>query len=145
MLSGKPVGEIIFTGPGAGEMPTASSVVGDILALINELDTTDYPLPMMRCNHSEEATKIDIGETENRYYISLCTQNKPGSIGIIGTICGKHNINLSDILQKSSDDNAAEVVVITAMSKESNVKSALKEMKNSNVILKINNFIRLMN
>ena len=145
MLSGKPVGEIIFTGPGAGEMPTASSVVGDILALTTEIEKTDYPLPMMRCNHKEEAKRIDIGETENRYYISLSTQNQPGSIGIIGTICGKHNINLSDILQKSSNDNAAEVVVITASSKESNVKEALKEMKNSKAILKINNLIRLMN
>ena len=145
MLSGKPVGEIIFTGPGAGEMPTASSVVGDILALTNEIGKTDYPLPMMRCNHSEESKRIDIGETENRYYISLCTQNKPGSIGVIGTICGKHNINLSDILQKSSNDNAAEVVVITAASKELNIKEALKEMKSSKAILKINNLIRLMN
>jgi len=145
MLSGEPVGEIIFTGPGAGEMPTASSVVGDILALTTELDKTDYPLPMMRCNHSAEAKRIDIGDTENRYYISLSTQNKPGSMGVIGTICGKHNINLSDILQKSSNDNAAEVVVITAMSKEINIKEALKEMKNSKAILKINNLIRLMN
>lgn len=146
MLSGKPVGEIVFTGPGAGEMPTASSVVGDILALAAEIDKTDYPLPMMRCNHSEEAKRVDIGDTENRYYISLCTQNTPGTIGVIGTICGKHNLNLSDILQKAShDDNTAEVVVITALSKDSNVKAALKEMKNAKAILKINNLIRLMN
>ena len=67
MLSGQPVGEIMFTGPGAGEMPTASSVVGDILALAFEISTTDYPLPMMRCNHAQEAERIEIGETENRY------------------------------------------------------------------------------
>lgn len=146
MLSGEPVGKIVFTGPGAGEMPTASSVVGDILAIAAEIDKTDYPLPMMRCNHSEEAEKVDIEDTENRYYISLSTQNTPGSIGVIGTICGKHKINLSDILQKSAnDDNTAEVVVITALSKDSNVKAALKEMKSSKAIVKINNLIRLMN
>ena len=146
MLSGKPVGEIMFTGPGAGEMPTASSVVGDILALCAEIKKTDYPLPMMRCNHTEEAERIEIGETENRYYISLNTVNTPGSIGVIGTICGNHKINLSDILQKgSSPDNTAEVVVITALSKEKNIKEALKEMKNSKAIAKINNLIRVMN
>jgi len=145
MLSGKPVGEVIFTGPGAGEMPTASSVVGDILSLAAEIGKTDYPLPMMRCNHNEEAKRIDIGETKNRYYISLNTENIPGTIGIIGTICGKHKINLSDILQKSSNKNTAEVVVITALSKEDDIKAALKEMKNTKAILKINNLIRLMN
>ena len=101
---------------------------------------------MMRCNHSEEAERIEIGETENRYYISLNTVNTPGSIGVIGTICGNHKINLSDILQKgSSPDNTAEVVVITALSKEKNIKEALKEMKNSKAIAKINNLIRVMN
>lgn len=146
MLSGNPVGEIMFTGPGAGEFPTASSVVGDILALCSELDKTDYPLPMMRCNHNEEAERIEIGETENRYYISLNTIDNPGSIGVIGTICGNHKINLTDILQKGSNpDSTAEVVVITALSKEKNIKNALKEMKVSNVIAKINNLIRVMN
>lgn len=146
MLSGFPVGEIMFTGPGAGEFPTASSVVGDVVALCYEIGTTDYPLPMMRCNHSEEAERIEIGETENRYYISLNTSDNPGSIGVIGTICGKHKINLTDILQKGSNpDSTAEVVVITALSKESNVKEALKEMKNSSAIIKINNLIRVMN
>ncbi|MBQ2644884.1 homoserine dehydrogenase [bacterium] len=146
MLSGTPVGEIMFTGPGAGEMPTASSVVGDILALCSEIKKTDYPLPMMRCNHTSEAERIEIGETENRFYISLNTIDTPGSIGVIGTICGNHNINLSDILQKGSNpDGTAEVVVITAICKEKDIKAALKDMKKSQAISKINNLIRVMN
>ncbi len=129
MLTGKPVGEIMFTGPGAGEFPTASSVAGDILAL-----------------SAEEAENVEIGETENRYYISLNTTDNPGSIGVIGTICGNHKINLTDILQKGTNpDSTAEVVVITGLSKEKNVKEALKEMKKSSAIVKINNLIRLMN
>ena len=146
MLSGQPVGEIMFTGPGAGEFPTASSVVGDIVALCSEIKKTDYPLPMMRCNHNSEAERIEIGETENRYYISLNTVDTPGSIGVIGTICGNHKINLTDIMQKGTrPDSTAEVVVITAKSKEKNVKAALKDMKKSQAIAKINNLIRLMN
>lgn len=146
MLSGYPVGEIMFTGPGAGELPTASSVVGDILALATEIRTTDYPLPMMRCEHGSEAERIEIGETENRYYISLNTIDTPGSIGVVGTICGNHKINLTDILQKGTrPDKTAEVVVITAKCKEKNIKAALKDMKHSNAIAKINNLIRLMN
>lgn len=147
MLSGTPVGEIMFTGPGAGEFPTASSVVGDILALCTEISAkTDYPLPMMRCNHTEEAGRISIDDTENRYYISLDTLDTPGSIGTIGTICGNHKINISDILQRGSKaDGSAEVAVITGLSKEKNIKNALEEMKVSHAVVKVNNLIRLMN
>lgn len=145
MLTGTPVGEIMFTGPGAGEFPTASSVVGDILALCSEVRRTAYPLPMMRCNHTETAKTLNIDETRNRYYLMLNTIDTPGAIGIIGTICGKHNINLSDILQKGAHDGKAEVVVITGLCTEGNMKNALEEMKNSNVIEEIKSLIRVMN
>lgn len=145
MLSGEPVGEIMFTGPGAGEFPTASSVVGDILALCAEVKRTAYPLPMMRCNHSETAKSLSIDETTNRYYIMLNTIDTPGAIGVIGTICGKHNINLSDILQKGSQGGKAEVVIITGLCNEGNIKDALDEMKKSNVIEEVKSLIRVMN
>lgn len=145
MLTGTPVGEIMFTGPGAGEFPTASSVVGDILALCTEVKRTAYPLPMMRCNHTDTATSLRIEETANRYYIMLNTVDTPGAIGIIGTICGKHNINLSDILQKGSQDAQAEVVIITGLCNEGNMKKALEEMKNSKVITEVQSLIRVMN
>lgn len=145
MLSGTPVGEIMFTGPGAGEFPTASSVVGDILALCSEVRRTAYPLPMMRCNHTDSAKSLNIEDTKNRYYLMLDTVDTPGAIGIIGTICGKHNINLSDILQKGSCDGQAEVVIITGLCNEGNMKKALEEMQNSKVITKVQSLIRVMN
>ena len=69
MLKGHPVGSITLSGPGAGEFPTASSVVGDILAVAAELGKSEYILPMMRCKHSEDANMIDIADTTNKYYI----------------------------------------------------------------------------
>ena len=68
-LNGFPLGKVVLSGPGAGEFPTASSVVGDILAIEAEFGKTDYLLPMMRCNHSEVANPIKIEDTYNKYYI----------------------------------------------------------------------------
>ena len=65
-LTGHPIGSITLSGPGAGEFPTASSVVGDILAIVAELGTTDYILPMMRCQHEKDANMVDISETNNK-------------------------------------------------------------------------------
>ena len=146
MLKGHPVGDVVLTGPGAGAEPTASSVVGDLLVLASELETSDKPLPQTVCNHNEIADQVEIGDTYNEYYISIQAGNNPGAIGVIGTICGKNNINISTIMQKGTkDDNTAEIVVITELSKESDVQNALNEMLKSDCIKNINNLLRVMN
>ena len=113
-ITGHPIGNIVLSGPGAGEFPTASSVVGDILAIAREWKTTDYLLPMMRCSHNRSANPISIDDTYNKYYLSITAPNAIGVIAKIGTICANKNISLSSILQKGVlDNNTAEITVIT--------------------------------
>ena len=146
MLSGYPVGNLVLTGPGAGAEPTASSVVGDLLVLASELEASDKPLPQTICNHEEYADQIDIGDTYNEYYIAINASNNPGAIGVVGTVCGKHNISISKMLQNGiNEDNTAEIVVITEKSKESDIQNALKELLQSNCVKNIDNIIRVMN
>ena len=126
-LSGHPVGSITLSGPGAGEFPTASSVVGDILAIAAELNTSNYILPMMRCRHSEDAKMVNIEDTINKYYISINARNNKGVIGKIGTICADNDISLASIVQRCvSDDNTADITVITELVKEKNMRNAIK-------------------
>ncbi len=146
MLEGYPVGQIVLTGPGAGAEPTASSVAGDLLVLASELEASDKPLPQSICHHDEIADQIEIGDTYNEYYIAINAGNNPGAIGIIGTICGNNNINISTIMQKGiKEDNTAEIVVITERSKESDIQNALKELLKSDCIKNIDNLLRVMN
>lgn len=141
-ITGHPIGHITLSGPGAGEFPTASSVVGDILAIVKELGTTDYLLPMMRCEHHETADFLDIKDTSNKYYISLNAANNKGVIGTIGNICAEFDISVESIMQKNvSENNTADITVITELCKERNMQSAVKEFENSG--LKINSLIRV--
>ena len=142
-LSGHPLGEITLSGPGAGEFPTASSVVGDILAIVSEIDKTDYILPMMRCNHSEEAKMINISDTKNKYYMSIYANNKLGVIGRIGKACEENNISLASIVQKEIKDSYAEITVITELCEEKNMQNAIKNLKNDDSIQNINSLIRV--
>ncbi len=129
-LSGHPVGSITLSGPGAGEFPTASSVVGDILAIAAELGKTEYILPMMRCRHGEAAKMISIADTTNKYYISINAKNNKGVIGKIGTICADNNISLASIVQRCvSDDNTADITVITELVKEKDMQNAIKQIE----------------
>lgn len=144
VLQGFPVGKVMFVGPGAGEFPTASSVVGDILAISKSLGNTDL-LPMMKCSHSVNAEQLDIKDTYNKYYISVTASNTPGVIGAIGEICSRYNISLASVLQKGIDEkNTAEIVVITEESQEKDIDSAIAELNNNNSIVQINNIIRVM-
>lgn len=144
VLEGFPVGKVMMAGPGAGEFPTASSVVGDILAITKSLGTNCI-LPLMKCSHEVDAKQVDIKETQNKYYISITAANTPGVIGCIGDICGRHKISLASVLQRGIDEeNTAQIVIITENSKEQNVNEAIEELNNNKNIVKINNLIRVM-
>ncbi len=144
-IVGHPVGEIMFSGPGAGEFPTASSVVGDILAIATEIGKTEYPLPMMRCHHGENAVMIDVSQTSNRYYLSINTKNNVGVIASLGRIFADNQISVSSILQKGlSHDNTANIYVITETALEKNIQNAINALKNDECINKINSLIRVM-
>ena len=141
-LSGHPVGSITLSGPGAGEFPTASSVVGDILAICAELGKSDYILPMMRCKDNSNANMIDISQTENKYYLSITANNNMGVIGKIGTICAQNNISLASIVQKRiSDDNTAEITVITEVASEASMQNAIRLIEQDGN--KVNSLIRV--
>ncbi len=133
-ISGHPIGNIVLSGPGAGEFPTASSVVGDILAIAAEYGKTDYMLPMMRCHHSQKANPVNIDNTYNKYYISITAPNAIGVIAKIGTICANKNISLSSILQKGvSDNNTADITVITEKCQEKLIKEVVAELDHCTV------------
>ena len=143
-LSGHPVGDVTLSGPGAGEFPTASSVVGDILAIASEIGKTDYLLPMMRCNHHENAVMIPIEDTKNKYYISITAHNRLGVIGRIGKACEDHNISLASIVQKEvAGDNAAKITVITEICKEKDMQNVINIFNNDPAIANVNSLIRV--
>ena len=143
-LSGHPVGDITLSGPGAGEFPTASSVVGDVLSIVSELGTTDYMLPMMRCLHEEDAVNIDINDTMNKYYLSINAKNNKGVIGTIGRICAENEISLASIVQRGvDDDNTANITVITELALEKSLQKAVREFEEDEYINKVNSLIRV--
>ena len=143
-LEGHPVGSVTLSGPGAGEFPTASSVVGDILAIANELGTSDYILPMMRCQHNTAAIPVSISDTVNKYYISINAKNNKGVIGKIGTICANNGISLASIVQRGvSDDNTADITVITEHVLEKDMQKAIEEIEQDEFINKVNSLIRV--
>lgn len=143
-INGFPIGQVTLSGPGAGEFPTASSVAGDIIVLSNEIGTTDYILPMMRCKHGSVAKVVNIKDTTNKYYLSVKVSNKTGVIGKLGLVFAENGISLASLLQKGvSEDNTATIVIITELCKEKDVLKAIEDLEKEGCISKLNSMIRV--
>ena len=143
-ITGFPIGQVTLSGPGAGEFPTASSVAGDIVVLSHEIGTTDYILPMMRCNHSNTVKVLNISDTINKYYLSLTVNNKVGVIGKIGLICADKGISLASVLQKGvSEDNTANIIIVTELCKEKDISEVIDLLQKEGCISKLNSMIRV--
>lgn len=144
VIEGNPVGQVTLSGPGAGEFPTASSVIGDLVSLATEMKVTDNPLPMMRCNHNDYATLVDISKTKNKYFLNIVTKNNPGVIGSLGVIFGFNNISISSFLQRGILlDGTARVVILTEEAKESDIKKAVSDLKTDDNVKDVVSVIRV--
>lgn len=145
-LTGSPVGKITLSGAGAGEMPTASSVVGDILAIEREYGTTDYILPMMRCKHAHStvAKMVPIEETENKYYLRLIANDKIGGIADITEHFAEKKISIESILMKEvKENNTAEIVIVTDKCKEKLITELKDDFAKHSCVKELANMIRI--
>jgi len=139
-LNGDCVGDFMIYGKGAGQLPTASAVVADILNLALEMKLRS----VLSWSYDKEYIKISpIENIYSKYYIRLCTEDKTGVIGIIGRDLGQLDVSINSLWQDSTEGENAEIVLITHPVKEENMKNALKLLKNSEGIKEINSIIRV--
>jgi homoserine dehydrogenase len=144
VIEGNPIGQIMLSGPGAGEFPTASSVVGDLVSLATEMKVTDLPLPMMRCNHNDYADLVDMSDTTNKYFINVITKNNPGVIGSIGVAFGLNHISLSSLIQRGVlPDGTARIILLTEEAKEADFNKAILDLKNDDNVKEVVSVIRV--
>lgn len=139
-LNGDCVGDFMLYGRGAGQLPTASAVVADILNMALEMKLRNV------ISWSYDKDYITIAPIENiysKYYIRLCTEDRPGVIGIIGRDLGDLEVSINSLWQDNTEGDNAEIVLITHPVKEENMQKALEILKNSEGIKEINSVIRV--
>jgi len=141
-LNGDAVGELMLYGRGAGEMPTASAVMGDIIEVSRNMafDT----ITRIGCTCYEEKEKLPISELFAQYYIRMTVTDRPGVLAGIAGVFGQHNVSLATVLQKTNlKDDMAELILITHLVKEKFLQESLWIIRGMNIVHEINNVIRL--
>jgi homoserine dehydrogenase len=131
-VKGHAVGDAMFYGKGAGELPTASSVMGDVLALATGMMAGNTTLmPAMAVHLEKTANVLPIGETRNRYYIRLQTADEPGVLSALGNAFGEQGVSLESFLQLPREKAATDVslMLVTHEAQEAAVQKALAVIK----------------
>jgi len=146
-VQGDALGPTMYVGEGAGMMPTATSVVGDILevaqARIRRGGGPPAPLGMP-WRELRRARIRPIGMLESEYYLRFLVFDRPGVLGRIAGILGRHHISIASVIQKDRKRGTSVPIVIrTHDALERNLRGALGEIGKLPVISGKPVFVRI--
>lgn len=140
-VRGDAVGDTMFYGRGAGELPTASAVVADIMDAARNINLGNRG--RISCTCYEQKEIIPIQEMEGKYYIRLRVLDKPGVLAAIASVFGQEEVSLRTVIQKETIGDKAELVLVTHYTKEGNVRQALRTIGAMTTVEEIANVIRV--
>ena len=139
-IHGDAVDDAMFYGRGAGEMPTASAVVGDVIDAARDLA---YGCTgRISCTCYRQIPVKDFGEVENKFFLRMQVENRPGVLAQIACVFGEHNVSIARVVQKNARKDQAELVIVTEKVKEKHMKNALGELGGMDSISEISSVIR---
>jgi len=143
-VEGDATGSTLYYGRGAGDMPTGSAVVSDIVDIarnIRKKSTGRIPI-MPRTLRDLRIKKMD--DVISRYYFRFSAVDRPGVLSKISGILGDYNISIASVIQKGRRiGEAVPLVVLTHEAKERDVRQALREIDPLPVVMDKTVFMRV--
>ncbi len=141
LMNGSAVGDIMFYGRGAGDLPTASAIISDIIYAAQ--------LPQQKYatfeNSSGKVSPILSFEKnwETGYYIRLRLLNRPGTLSRVTKVMGDFGISISSVMQKDSQGKYATVLFVTHKAREQDMQNALHVISGLPEVNKVGALIRV--
>ena len=140
-VHGDAVDDTMFYGRGAGELPTASAVVGDILDAVRNM--VFHCRGRIGCTCYKEIPMKKMENISSAYFLRMQVENRSGVLANIAGVFGNNNVSISQIIQKSKKKNRAEIVVITDEVKEKNFQDSLAVISGMSAVGEISSMIRV--
>lgn len=135
-ISGDAVDDIMLYGRGAGDLPTGSAIVSDIVyaGLSERHERFPQVLRKDNCNF--------ISDFESEYYIRLLVNDKPGVLASLSGILGKYDISITTMVQKEGE-NVVPLCFVTHKTCEKAIQNAVSEIKKLPDVIEVSNIIRV--
>ena len=132
LVRGDAVGQTLYYGKGAGEEPTASSVVADLVD-VTRLHTADpgnrVPHLAFQPDAMADTPILPIEEVITSYYLRLSVSDQPGVLADIARVLANANISIGSMVQQPSQADAAELVFLTHEAREKDINEAIKRIE----------------
>ena len=143
ITEGKPVGQSVLQGEGAGPGPTSSSLLSDLLSILR--GNIKYPFGIL--NSKRKLFKsFNNDNYTNSLYLRFVVKDKQGVLSLISNRLSKYKISVKRIIQTPDKKNKkATIVIITHKTTEINARNCLAIFKKNKNILKFPTLIRLYN
>ena len=132
--------DTMFYGRGAGELPTASAIMGDVIDVIRDIQY--HCTGRISCTCYRDTPVKDFKEVKNKFYIRMLVDNKPGVLAAIASVFGVHKVSIARVIQKTEADDAAELVIVTEAVKEKHLEDALEHLADMDTTREIGTVIR---
>ncbi|MGY5342173.1 homoserine dehydrogenase [Paenibacillus glucanolyticus] len=139
---GEAVGETMFYGAGAGEMPTATSVVADLVAIIKNLKLGVNGLKAI-VPYKLKKLKTD-EQIVYKNFILLHVDDKAGVLAQITQVFAQHDVSLESVVQQPNEHNPdAEIIIVTHNASKANMDKVLNHFEGLDVIRRIKSVYRV--
>ncbi|GAB1256551.1 homoserine dehydrogenase [Aurantivibrio plasticivorans] len=134
LVKGDAVGSTMYSGPGAGDEPTASAVVADIVDIARELavgSTLSVPHLGFGTDYVSKLNVQSMDETETGYYLRITAEDKPGVLSDITQILSKLGVSIEALIQKEAAEGltVVPVILLTNRTQEGKMKQAIEQIE----------------
>lgn len=140
-VHGDVVEDAMFFGRGAGELPTASAVVGDVFDIARNIQFNCCGRISCTCYKDLPIKHID--DTSNRFFLRMKVDDRCGVFVDIANAFSQNDVSIAQVIQKEIGNGTAEVVVITASVREGDFKKALETLKSQDSTREISTMLRV--
>ncbi|MGI6316319.1 MAG: homoserine dehydrogenase [Christensenellales bacterium] len=135
-LEGDAIGQVMLYGRGAGDMPTASAMVSDIVMAAKNQGKHEYPAFMQR-----HCPPILNKNWISAFYLHLLAEDTPGTLASIAGVLGRHGVSLATVQQAIPEIGDVPIVMITHPAHLYSVEQALKEISQLRAVKTVVNAI----
>ena len=139
-IQGPSVGELLFSGPGAGGEPTATAVLGDVIDAARELLSKSQVAPSIRFAPAEV---VDFGEVPTRWCVRLEVADQPGVLARIAAAFGDAGVSIKSVWQEGRGDDAT-VLLVTHTAPEAAQRAAADALRALDVVTEVASVIRVV-
>ncbi|SFL09968.1 homoserine dehydrogenase [Shimia haliotis] len=130
VIEGDAVEQVVLRGPGAGEGPTASAVMGDVCDIARGIRVATFGVPATQLSKASSAQS----NSPAPFYLRLALEDKPGAMAKIATALGDNGISIDRMRQTRHDDAHAPVLIVTHKTQRNALDQAIEAMRASGVM-----------